>query len=179
MTGPFLEIGVVCRPHGLRGAVRVKLHDPASLALEFASQLWVEKSPDGFAKWRLLRHRREREGLFVLEIEGLSDRSAAGAWCGRKLFASRDDLPALEPGEFYLAELPGCEVLLEQGEKIGVVGGVSHALVTPHLVIERPGRAPALVPVISDFVLSYDAELRQLVITPPEGLLDIDQPGST
>ena len=36
-----VEIGVVARPHGVRGELRVHLHNPESTALDAAEEVWI------------------------------------------------------------------------------------------------------------------------------------------
>ena len=43
MSRSLLEIGSVCRPHGLRGELRVKLHDPSSDVFDVVEHIWTEK----------------------------------------------------------------------------------------------------------------------------------------
>lgn len=174
MSRALLEIGAVCRPHGLRGELRVKLHDPASAALDAATHLWTEKSPAPPKQWRIQSCRGEANGFFVLSVEGISDRTAAEAITRQKLLIERAELPALEPGEFYLADLLGYEVLTTDGERVGVVQEVMNFGAQPQLVVARPPRESALIPCIPEFLASFDSERRQVVISPPAGLLDLD-----
>ncbi|HNI59390.1 MAG TPA: ribosome maturation factor RimM [Pseudomonadota bacterium] len=178
MSRTLLEIGAVCRPHGLRGELRVKLHDPASNALDMATHLWTEKEAERPKQWQITSCRGESNGFFVVSVSGIADRTAAEALTRQKLLMERADLPELEPGEFYLADLPGCEVLTTDGERVGVVQEVMTVGAQPQLVIARPPRESALIPAIPEFLASFDADRRQVVISPPAGLLDLDQPES-
>ena len=100
-------MGVVGRPHGVRGLVRVHSYtaDPADLAgygplLDDAGQAWT-------LTWR---------GAGVAELrdaagQPLPDRSAAERMVNAKLWLDRDRLPPPEEGEFYLADLVGMAAL--------------------------------------------------------------------
>ena len=146
MSRHLLEIGSVCRPHGLRGELRVKLHDPTSSALEAAKHLWTVK-----------------------------DKEPAESLTRQKVLIDRVELPKLEPGEFYLADLPGCEVKTADGEHVGVVADVMSIGAQAQLVIHRLDREPAWVPIVPEILTGYDAERRLVVIEPPAGLLDLDR----
>lgn len=174
MSRSLLEIGSICRPHGLRGELRVKLHDPGSDALDVIEHIWTGSDRAEPRKWRLKSSRGEANGFFVLTVEGISDRTAAEELTRQKLLAARDELPELETGEFYLVDLIGCEVQTVSGESVGVVSEILSFGAQPQLSVARHERAPALVPVVPEIFLSYDAERRLIVVDPPAGLLDLD-----
>ncbi len=174
MSRSLLEIGSVCRPHGLRGELRVKLHDPSSDALDVVEHLWTEKDHETPQQWRLKWCRGEANGFYVVAVDGIADRTAAEALTRQKLLADRAELPKLDAGEFYLADLPGCEVQTVTGERVGVVAEVLGTGAQPQLLIERIDRDAALVPIVPEIFTSYDAERRVVLIDPPAGLLDLD-----
>ena len=174
MSRSLLEIGSVCRPHGLRGELRVKLHDPSSDALDVVEHLWTEKDHETPQQWRLKWCRGEANGFYVVAVDGIADRTAAEALTRQKLLADRAELPKLDAGEFYLADLPGSEVQTVTGERVGVVAEVLGTGAQPQLLIERIDRDAALVPIVPEIFTSYDAERRVVLIDPPAGLLDLD-----
>ena len=174
MSRSLLEIGSVCRPHGLRGELRVKLHDPSSDALDVVEHLWTEKDHETPQQWRLKWCRGEANGFYVVAVDGIADRTAAESLTRQKLLADRAELPKLDAGEFYLADLPGCEVHTVTGERVGVVAEVLGTGAQPQLLIERIDRDAALVPIVPEIFTSYDAERRVVLIDPPAGLLDLD-----
>ena len=96
MSRSLLEIGTVCRPHGLRGELRVKLHDPSSDALSVIEHLWTEKDREQPQQWHVKWCRGEANGFFVVAVDGIGDRTAAEALTRQKLLADRAELPNLD-----------------------------------------------------------------------------------
>ena len=45
----------------------------------------------------------------------------------------------------------------------------------PQLLIKRPERDSAMVPIVPEIFTSYDAERQIILIDPPAGLLDLDR----
>lgn len=118
MAEQMILMGVIGRPHGVRGLCHVHAYtaDPEALA-RFAPLLDAKG-----AKWTL---RWEREGIARLFDEAgrpVSDRSAAERLVNTRLFAARAQLPELEADEFYLADLIGMDVRNRDGLVIGQVG---------------------------------------------------------
>jgi 16S rRNA processing protein RimM len=181
MTPELLQIGAVCRPHGLNGDIRVKLHDPASQALEGLRRMWTgpdtgasEPERVGFREWRIHKVRRLEDGFYLLGLEGLCNRTGAESLRTQRLYARRADLPELAEDEIYLADLIGCRVSTSDGKELGVAKDVQDIAGNQLLLIERAPRPEALVPLVPAILLKVDLENRVLYIDPPEGLLDLD-----
>lgn len=181
MSTPLLQIGAVCRPHGLRGELRVRLHDPTSTALEELDELFIgedsgEAAPEAsrLRKWRITTARPQPDGFYLLSLEGLADRNGADALRGQVLYARRADLPELEDDEVYLADLIGCRVVDREGAEIGVATAIQDIAGNALLVVARPPRAEVLVPLVPQILVEVDLEGRVVRIDPPEGLLDLD-----
>lgn len=172
-TAP-IEIGTIRRAHGIRGALRVQLHDEGSAALEVLAQVIVG-GPEG-RRYAIGGAQDLGGGAYLLQLAGIEDRDAADALRGRPLFARREDLPPLEDGEYYLSDLVGCEVSTAAGAAVGRVRAVPQIGGQDMLEIERPGRGEALVPLRPEFVTAVDVAGRRVEIDPPEGLLDLDLP---
>jgi len=181
MSTELLQIGAVCRPHGLRGEIRVRLHDPDSLALEGLQRLFI--GPDssdvrsdnatvrGFC---VAAARRLADGFYLLTLDGLRDRTGAEGLRGQRLYARRAELPQLGAHEVYLADLIGCQVVDIRGQEVGVAKEVHDIAGNPLLVVSRQQRAEALVPLVPQILVEVDLAARILRIDPPEGLLDLD-----
>jgi 16S rRNA processing protein RimM len=181
MSMELLQIGVVCRPHGLRGELRVRLHDPTSTALEGLVELWTGRDigdtvrdAAALRKWRVKTARPQNGGFYLLTFEGLSDRTGAEGMRGQALYARREALPQLDEDEIYLADLVGCRVVDLEGQQIGLATAVQDIAGNLLLVVQRPGRAEALVPLVPQILVEVDLEARLLRIDPPEGLLELD-----
>lgn len=181
MSVELLQIGSVCRPHGLRGELRVRLHDPESLALEELDDLWTGRDGGDMVtddaplrKWRVRAARRQDGGFYLLTLEGLGDRNGADALREQVLYARRSDLPELDEDEVYLADLIGCQVVDLDGKELGRATAVQDIAGNSLLVVQRPSRADALVPLVPQILVEVDLEQRLVRIDPPEGLLDLD-----
>jgi 16S rRNA processing protein RimM len=85
-----------------------------------------------------------------------------------------EDLSRLEEGNFYLFQVVGSSVFTESKQRIGVVVDVLFIKDNDLLVIEREGEE-ILIPFSADICFSVDLEKREIVIRPPEGLLDLNE----
>ena len=162
-----LLMGVVGRPHGVRGLVRVHSYtaDPADLAgygplLDDAGRPWT-------LAWRAsgVAELRDASG------QPLTDRTAAERMVNTKLWLDRDRLPPPEEGEFYLADLVGMAALDPAGASIGRVTVVHDYGAGASLEIERPGTDPLLIPFTHACVPQVDTAAGTLVVAEPDEVL--------
>jgi len=180
----FLHIGTIGRAHGLRGQVKVVLDNGESQALEHLRCFFTAASGGRSAtasgplkKWQLREVRSIDRGHYIVTLDGISDRNAAEALQLQDVYADRTELPALSDDEVYQADMVGCRVILAGGEEVGKVRAIDKMNGNFLLVIERPGREDALVPLVDEMVTNVDLEAGTVEIDPPEGLLDLDRRG--
>jgi 16S rRNA processing protein RimM len=116
-------LGVIGRPHGVRGLLRVQSFtaDPADLA-----RYGVLEDERG----RQFRLRWRGEGIAELAqiVDGtpipVADRGAAALLTNTRLYVPREQLPAPGEEEFYFADLIGLEAATPAGEMLGRVAAV-------------------------------------------------------
>ncbi|MHB1859938.1 MAG: ribosome maturation factor RimM [Solirubrobacteraceae bacterium] len=92
----------------------------------------------------------------IVRLSGIADRDGAAAVKGLELLVAVAELPALEEGEWWAHELEGC-VVRDGEHRIGVVRRMLELPSCEALEVDREhGRAPLLVPMVSDAVRSVD-----------------------
>ena len=164
-------MGVVGRPHGVQGLVRVHSYtaNPADLAgygplLDDVGRAWT-------LAWR-------GEGIAsLLDAEGraLTDRNAAECLTNTRLYVERDRLPPPEPDEFYLTDLVGMAALDRSGRPVGRVTAVHDYGAGTSLEIERDGAAPLLLPFTEACVPEVDTAAGTLIAAPPDEVVVPDE----
>jgi 16S rRNA processing protein RimM len=160
-------LGVIGRPHGVRGLLHVVSHtqDPASLA---------EYGPlaDGTGRRFVLRWRGEGVAAVAELVDGaerpVTDRDAAARLTNTRLYIDRDRLPAPEPEEFYLADLLGLSAQDASGALLGTVAQVHDYGAGVSLEIARPDAPALLVPFTRAAVPVVDVAAGRITVVPPE-----------
>ena len=170
----FLALGVLGRPHGVRGEVVFHPHNPGGVRLEelrFPIEAMLGDHVRGAeskvsAPLRPLRMLSARSfgDKSLVRIEGLAAPEAAAPFTNRELLVPRSVLPALAPGEYYVADLVGCTVSDVAGTARGAVTAVFWNGHHDVLTVQAEDGTETLVPAVPDFLLEVDLEARRLVI---------------
>lgn len=180
MPSDLLQIGVVTRPHALRGQLRVRLHNEDSGALERVSTVWLEREQAGAAAsggtskaWKVEAAQALPDGCYLLTLAGIADRTAAEALQGTRVLVRRDELAALEDGEVYLADLQGLLVKTIGGDELGRVSQILDLNGNTLLCVAGVNQAEILLPAIPQVMLSVDFSAGVVIVEPPDGLLGV------
>ena len=171
----LIVVGRIGRPQGIKGEVTVEVRtdDPDD---RFAPGAVLQTDPSERGPLTVFSSRRQGKYLVVL-FEGLTDRNAAETVRDTMLLVSVADLPPLaNDDEYYDTQLVGLAAVLIDGSSLGEVTDVLHLPGGDVLVVRRSHGAEALVPFVRAIVPTVDLLGRQLVIDPPEGLLELSDP---
>ena len=172
-----LLVGVVVRAHGLRGelGVEVRTDSPGE---RFAPGARLVARRRGEPDVTLtVGAARSHSGRLLVTFDGVGDSTAAETLRGARLLVEAASLPPTDdPDEFHDHELEGLRVELADGEPVGTVREILHGTAGDLLVVARADAPDALVPFVHQIVPSVDPAVGRLVLTPPDGLLDVDPP---
>ncbi len=164
-----LELGYVCRAHGLTGEVGIKTFDPGSQSL-FQVDRVVIRLRDGLECEMTIDSVRSANKEVLLGFEGVESRGEAERLVGGTVFAFREDLDPPEEGECFQGDLIGLTAVDSEGVELGKIAEVWNHGSVPNLVIRAEGKDEMIVPFIDEFVPIVDMEKRQVVVKPPEFL---------
>jgi 16S rRNA processing protein RimM len=106
-----------------------------------------------------------REG-FLIRFDGVADRDAAALLVGREVRLPRRLLPELGAAEFYVEDIVDCEVVDTSGRMVGRVRGTFWNGAHDVMVIVDSDGGERFVPVVAEYVLSFDGDGRRLVVDP-------------
>jgi 16S rRNA processing protein RimM len=165
MSGRMILMGAIAGVHGIRGEVKVKsfTEDPMSIAAY--GPLYDEQGRSFALK---LTSKGAKDSVVIARIDGIADRNAAEALKGRRLYAPREVLPAIEAeDEFYASDLIGLAVEGDGGQSHGKVADVQNYGAGPMLVIAG-GENDFDLPFTDAFVPVVDLKAGKIVIALPD-----------
>ena len=151
-----IALAAIAGAHGIKGEVRLKLFGDGVESLSRYKKLYV-----GGAERRLLAVRDGK--MAVARFEGVADRGGAEALRGSLVEVDRDQMPPLEDGEYYYADLIGLPAVDREGNAVGAVVAVENFGAGDLLEIETEGGKLSLIPFKSGIA---DLEDGRVVLDP-------------
>jgi 16S rRNA processing protein RimM len=109
----------------------------------------------------------------ILKFAAVDSIEDAQALVGYEFCIPEGDRVPLNENEYYDFELEGCLVCDASGREIGKVQSILKTGATEILEIGTENGASVLVPLAESIVTKIDVSAKQIVIDPPEGLLDL------
>lgn len=164
----LLLVGTIGAAFGIKGQVKLHLISNRPEHLRRVKNLFVGAHQTRVTLERAVEH---KQGVLVLTLDGVGDRTTAEELRGAEVYIHESDAAPLAEDEYFLHDLPGLKVITTGGEAIGVVKEVLETGANDVLVVARSEGGEVLIPMIRAVVTSLDLEVRQVTIEPMEGLL--------
>jgi 16S rRNA processing protein RimM len=163
----LLAIGVVVRPHGVQGKIRVNYHGDAPENFCALKEIHLGNNPDHLSHHRVL-HIQASRGLFILTLEGFTLLKAQSA-VGQPVWVDREQFPPLGEEEYYWEDLIGLPVLTEEGEDLGTVYNLLRTGSNDVLICQKD-QSEVLIPFLEDIVLDVDLKRGSIIVRLVDGL---------
>ena len=172
-----VEVGRVLGAWGVKGGIKVKAFaaDPQAL---FSTKRWYLQPSDllrpapplaiAFFLPQLLHvvQAREQGDAVVATVQEVTDRNAAEALKGARIFVPRTSFPTPGEGEFYWVDLIGLAVADSNAGALGTVVGLIET--GPHCVLRiqsDDATAPeCLIPFVDAYVVRVDLPGRRITV---------------
>ncbi len=167
-----VEVGRIVGAFGVKGWIRVQAFaaDPQAL---FSSRRWFLQPPEtlrpnvsAVAYPTLLKVARAKDhgdGV-VAQVHEVSDRSAAEALHGARVFVARSSFPTAGDGEYYWVDLIGLVVVNREGIALGSVADLIDT--GPHSVLRVAGAGgeERLIPFVAAYVDDVSLEHKRVTV---------------
>jgi 16S rRNA processing protein RimM len=160
------------RTRGLKGELIAELLTDFPERFEAVSQLWGI-GPEGESKLFELETYWFQNDRIVLKIAGFVSVEEAKALIGYEFGIPEAERVQLSENEFYDWELTGCLVEIKGGAPVGNVREVMRTGGVELLVVEDDEGHEHLIPLAESIVVSIEIGRKNILIDPPEGLLDL------
>jgi 16S rRNA processing protein RimM len=134
----WIELGVIAKPHGVRGELRVHVFNPKSTLLQELAEVFLIGEEGEEPALVEIESTRQGPKALLVQFAGVRSREDAEALRGYTLCVPRDALPGLEEGEYYHADLIGLEAFVGE-DAVGKVIDVVDYPAAECLKIDRPG----------------------------------------
>ncbi len=161
-----VQVGRILGPHGLRGLVRVlPLTDVPDRHRTLKRVL--ARTARSEQQLTIERAQPTRHGLWLVQLEGVTDRTAAEKLKGAELFIRDEDLPPLPEGRYYVHQIVGLQVRTVDGRDLGPVTEV-----LPTGANDVYATAAGLLPATDEVIKAIDLAAGTMLVDPLPGMID-------
>lgn len=173
--GGQVMIGAVVKPHGIRGEIKVYPVSGRPDDLKAYREVVLVDPASGRTRLFDIIGSSSHDKLAIVKLAGINDRDGAEALRGWEVRLERLQLRPLAADEYYWHELEGLTAVTGEGRLVGVVSAVMNTGAHDILVVRGEFGREYLIPMEPEFIARRDEARRELVITPPPGLLEMNE----
>ena len=167
MTENF-RVGAITGTHGLHGEVRVfpTTDDPAKF--KKLKKVYLQDGPDmtelEIAGVKFFKN------MVILKFRGYDRIEDVQSCKGKDLYVPRENAVKLEKDEYYIADLIGLNVVLEDGTPLGRLDDVLQTGANDVYIVHTPQKKEILIPAIRQCVLRVGIAARIMQVHLLEGM---------
>lgn len=113
-----------------------------------------------------------KNSFLRVRFEDIDNEEDAESIMGYELYLPLTQLPKLEGDKFYYHEVIGFTAEDEKFGTIGTITAINDSSAQPLFEIKK-GDIEILIPMIDNFIVKIDRETKKVILTTPEGLIDM------
>ncbi len=167
-------IGVIGKPHGLKGEVVVRvLTDYPKSILEGNIFFLDEKGQETIRIEKIRPKYVKGISLLLVKFEGFNDRNEALALKGKNLFREKGQSPVLKENQYWIDDLLTCKVYDNEDVYIGEVIDVGKYSSNENLLVKvENNKIPKkilsgeilYIPMVEDFINTIDLKEKKIIL---------------
>ncbi len=157
MAIDFLQVGVITTTHGVRGEVKVFPTTDDMHRFKRLKTVTMEK-PDGSRSQLHIRSVKFFKKQVILGFDEINDMDEATLLRKASLLIPREEAEELGEGEYFVGDILGINVVLEDGSPYGKVSDILATGANDVYEITRDDGKKVLIPAIKSCILGVDLE---------------------
>ena len=164
----LLKVGVITTTHGVRGEVKVY---PTTDADRFLDLEYVLLDTGREKRKLEIQNVKYFKNLVILKFKGIDNINDIEMYKQRELWVPREEAQELDEDEYYIADLIGMNVVLEDGSHFGTLKDVMETGANDVYVVEDENGKEVLLPAIKECILDVDVDKNSMTIHLMKGLI--------
>lgn len=165
----MLQVGVITTTHGIRG--EVKVFPTTDTARRFLDLTHVYLESGGEYTEREIQNVKFFKKLAILKLSGFDDINEAEKYKGKSLWIPREEAQPLGEDEYYIGDLIGIQVVLEDQSPFGELKDVITTGANDVYVVETLQGQEVLLPAIGECIRQVDVDGGKMTVHLMKGLL--------
>lgn len=164
----YFEIGFISNTHALKGEIKVRPYTENPKRFEELKQILIDF--DGNLVPYDIETVRYQKDVVLLKLKTIDSIEQAEKLKNHYIKIPRKEAKELEEGEYFIADLIGCEVY--EKELIGILDDIFTAGAGDVYVIKRKGKKDLLLPGLDSVIKNVNLVSRRIDVEIPRGLED-------
>ena len=165
----LLRVGVISSTHGLKGEVKVfpttddvnRFKDLGSVILDTGKEkMYLE-----------IEHVKFFKKFAILKFKQYDHINDIEQYKGKDLLVERKDVAELKEGEFFITDMIGMKVILDDGEHFGELKDVLVTGANDVYVVASEKHGEVLLPAIKSCIIDVDIEKGIMTVRLMKGLI--------
>ena len=152
----YFRVGVIANTHGIRGEVKVypttddinRFKKLKKCILDTGKE-YIDLNVESVKFFK---------NMVILKFKEYNNINDIECYKGKDILVSRDNAVKLEKGEYYIADILGAKVILEDGSEFGVLEDVMQTGANDVYVVKTLDNKEVLLPKIDECVKKLDIE---------------------
>ena len=165
----ILQVGAVTSTHGLAGEVKVFPTTDDPKRFKKLKKVLLDTGK-GMRELEVVQVKFFKN-LVILKFRGCDKIEDVMGFKGRELYVTRENAVKLKKNEYFVADLIGMKVFLEDGSYLGTLDDVLQTGANDVYEVHMEDGREVLIPAIRQCILAVDTEEEKMTVHLLEGLL--------
>ncbi len=165
----YLQVGVIASTHGIHGEVKVfPTTDDVKRFKKLKEVILEGKRGNQNLEVEQVKFFKN---MAILKFRGIDCINDVEKYKGCPLLVTRENAVKLKPGEYFICDLIGLEVLEDNGNLLGTLTEVIQTGANDVYVITMKNKKEVLIPNVKDCIIEVSLEKNTMIVHLLEGLL--------
>jgi len=167
----YISVGKILNFHGIQGEAKVGFSKNQQDFLKSLKIVYIKKDSD-YTKLEVSNVRFNKT-FALIKFKGINSINDLMPYKGCLIFVEETTIREnLGEDEFLIDELTGLDIVDPNGNKIGIIIGVSNNGINDMLSVKSKTKKISLVPFVKELVPEVDIKNKKVVVNNIEGLIE-------
>jgi len=164
-------LGRIVRKHSFKGEVVIKLDTDEPELYQEMESIFVDLG-NNLIPFFIEKSSLHKGNQLRVQFEDIYTEEEADAILKSDIYLPLDLLPKLSGNKFYYHEVIGFTMIDENLGEIGILEHINDKAAQPLFEIKK-GETEIFIPMIDHFIKKIDRENKQIILSTPDGLIDL------
>lgn len=169
MTMEYIKIGIILKPHGVKGAVKVQPFSRDPLRFKQLQQAYLKKD-NTYDSYQVENVSFQKQNI-ILSLNMIDSFEKADQLRNQYLYLPVNEVAALPADHYYLFDLIDVAVYLTNQTYLGKIKDVLLLPANDVFVIERESQE-LLLPALKELIVELDLKAKKMIVKKMPGLTE-------